>query len=195
MHLLSFGPGPLPGSIPPLPPIRFIIDDNPYDWLFAYLAPALGFVQFVFLFCLTVYTFRSAAKQKLAERKAAWYHKVVVDFSITNVSDFVERSIPKLESLITEMHSFPGYSNDVRDGFAEFKGDLSALLDALQRRLECFPKSPVRDVSAIFLGLEDEVAEWFDPAIFDRQDVRRTLNRFQGNVLGRLRDFEFNSWH
>ncbi len=199
MHFAFFAltgtPGGLPPELPPLPPVRIIINDNPYDWLFTYLSAILGFIQFVFLFCLTVYTFRSAAHQKLSERKATWYHKVVVDFSITNVSAFVERNIPLLESLITEMHAYPGYSPEVRDGISKFKVDLSTLLDALQRRVECFPASPTKKLSVAFLELEDQVTEWFDPAKFDLQDVRRTLNKFQGVVLSSLRDFEFNQWH
>jgi hypothetical protein len=155
LALLAFlvgAPGSSIKGFPTIPAPRIIVSDNPYDWLINYLPTAVGFVQFLLLFFLTVYTFRNAAIQKVAEREATWYHKVVVDFSISSVTNFVEQSIPLLESMLREAEQNPSYNLKVRDGISKFKSRLSRLLDGLQRRIECFPGNPSIRVGNLALG-------------------------------------------
>jgi hypothetical protein len=57
-----------------------------YSW--QTLVPTIvGFVQFLFLFFITIFVFLSNSAQKIRERQADWYHKVVVDYAVAALKD------------------------------------------------------------------------------------------------------------
>jgi hypothetical protein len=180
------------------PDILFL--EQPFNWL----QIAVSIFQILFLGFLTIYTFRSGARQKLAERRAAWYHKLVVDPMITKISEFFEKAEVTLcgAAELAESHraeAKKGIGTDAKKKIATFKKSLYEISRDLQYRLSPFGSDHEKKVSDLMDALEDDVTAWFDfqakaAAHEQREDLSKLLKRAEVSLFRSLIDIEFETW-
>jgi len=63
---------------------------------FTWLPILISFAQFLLLAGLTFYIFRKNAAQKITERHAAWFHKLIVEGALPKVIEFSDVSCDEL---------------------------------------------------------------------------------------------------
>lgn len=164
----------------------------------------LSFVQFILLGLLTIYTFRNGSRQKVRERQAAWYHKVVVDPLIPRIEESFCSITPLLHEAakIAERDRTNGLkslSSDLKQPISKFKAALFTLASDLSLRLSVFSQKLERDVAAEVDHTEEEVTAWFDGFLnSEPHDQRLSLDNIirerHTKLLTALMSFEFDSW-
>ncbi len=143
-------------------------DEKIIRWVSSLLPAGLSFVQFILLCCLTIYTFRGGAAQKVAEREAAWYHKIVVDHAVAQIATSFRAISEVLCSAAGECEKLRAIGNDdaldpvIKNTIAAFKSQVFALSEDIAGRVSTFEENLVKLVIQRLERLEDEVTEWFD---------------------------------
>jgi hypothetical protein len=166
---------------------------------------ALGFAQFCVLAWITWYVFVDGSRQKVAEREATWYHKIVVDHSIQAMSGFFAIatkalcvcSIDLLQ--LADAKTEAAYDQKIRETLAAFKKSLAEMRNDVSGRLAFFDAKTHSSFLARTDRLEDEIALWFDAykkaqAYDHRTSLPEVLNSCQSELLGIIKQYEFNQW-
>lgn len=189
-------------ATPPCPQI--IVQPAPSFW--ATWAPAIiNVIQFAGLAVLTLFTFSRGSKQKVDEREAVWYHKVVVDHALAAMADFFFQSQILLEERTNKLKELSGatfqqeFDETVSKTLAEIKSKLHQMSLDIAGRLAFFNTAPTRDFLKHADNLEDEIAKWFDTfkraePFLERKSLPQILRDSQIVMFSVLRDFEFKSW-
>lgn len=195
--LLNAALATAPCADPPVPPGKTPLE--------IWLPVGTSFLQFLVLAVLTYYIFARNARQKVAEREASWYHKIVVDYCIGLMSEFFVQTSEVLCKCAIDLPNLRGAGNQqqfdelIRRTLANFKRELHTMTSDASRRLSFFEAS----LSERFLDrvdrLEDEVAGWFDNYIngqpFDqRSSLPRALSACQNELLEIIKSYEFSKW-
>jgi hypothetical protein len=185
-----------------LAPPQIIFLDQPHDWV----PTAVNVIQFLLLATLTYYIFRRNYIQKTRERHAEWYHRVVTDFAIEEITKFSENSHVLLTGIAKELArlkaiSAPKGAMDlaVQKGIGSFKENLYAVQRSVAGRLLVFDKALEQSLVNRCNDLEDDVSEWFNTettaaAGEPRQGLMSLLNDWQSASLKLIRDYEFKQW-
>lgn len=182
----------------PAPPLA------PKYWV-TVLPVVMNFLQFLLLAGLTYFIFANNARQKVAEREANWYHKIVVDYCIDLLGLFFRRESDFLCDAIMRVEAFQraGKEDDagslIRSALGEFKGRLYSMSSDTAGRLSVFEEAPVELFMRRSEKLEDDVTKWFDTykksQPYDRRDsLPRTLTDCQNELLRLLKSYEFETW-
>jgi hypothetical protein len=165
----------------------------------------LSFLQFCGLAWLTWYIFVRGTKLKTAERKANWYHKIVVDHSIRVLAEFFDGTKEILCNCTERLPGLTGqatqteYDALVRSTIAEFADRLRLMRDDLSGRLSFFNSKVTERFLERADRLEDDVTDWFDAYKRARQfEQRDSLPKLfidcQNELLGIINQFEFDTW-
>jgi hypothetical protein len=183
----------------PRPP-EIVFLEQAYSWI----PTVVSLTQFAFLFGLTIYMFRSGARQKVRERQAAWYHKAVVDPLIPRIDNFFTAGTTSLHSiadLVDRCRSTGGTDCDreLKKQVAGFKRDLYSLSSDVSRRLLPFDESKERWATEMFEALENEVTEWINQQLIAepyqyRPDLDAVLNKRNTALIRGLMEAEFERW-
>jgi len=181
------------------------VNGHANDLFGVWLPVGLSFLQFVGLAYLTYHIFASGARQKVAEREAKWYHKIVVDYCIDLMATFFDATrsalcdcaieLPKLEA--AEKHG--EFDTLIRRTLADFKRKLHTMSTDASRRISFFDAEAEKGFLERVDRLEDEIAAWFDSYIngqpFDqRASLPRALSACQNELLEIIKSYEFSEW-
>ncbi len=195
----------LASSSPPPISLQFgrpqvIFIDHPFSWV----PTAISVFQFVALLAFAVYTFHSQGQQKIRERRAAWFHKVVVDPLVDRVDDFFTRSLEMLHKaadLVDRDRALAAtaISEQPKQDIAVFKGVMFGLSAEVSRRLKPFDSAADAWANELFERLEEDLMRWFDSQLVIKPHQRRDaldsiLVDFYRRLMGGLIRMEFRHW-
>jgi len=182
-----------------------IIIQSPPDHLQTIVLAAQTIVllaQTVVLILIAVWTFRSGLRQRGLERRAAWYHKAVVDHVLPVLARFFcqqNESLAKAAARCVELRGAADGSPLqvlVKATIADFKVQLYAVQAEVSDRTAVFD-SKLRDSTSELLDrFEESVSEWFDIHAFsqsrqNQMTLRELLSTFETMLIKLLYDFEF----
>jgi hypothetical protein len=181
-------------------PPDIIFLDQPFNWL----PTVVSALQFVLLVCLTLYTFCAGIRTKISERRAAWYHKVVVDPMIPLICAFfaeAEKILCEASALLITNRAAnqEGIGKDVALKITDFKKLLYDLSRNLQYRLLAFSSEYEDRVSRLLETVENDMTEWFakqaacEPHA-QRDDLVKLLRCSQTHLFRTLIEIEFETW-
>jgi hypothetical protein len=183
---------------------------QPFSWVqpaIGIMQIIVGFLQAAILWELTYHIFRRSSEQKIAEREAAWFHKVVVDPQIEELRQLFGELASDIAAAAKQCLQGKDAGNDLAsfDGIAtEAIGNFNARMLPVRRGLmeavQGFDQQVATKLGARFLVLQDGVTAWFeelrttkdDSVIEDR--MRPILSGCHNDVLTALRQFEFDRW-
>ena len=190
-------------ACPPAP-----ANTSPHAWI----QPTVGICQIVvtillafILWRLSFIVFVKNAEQKITEREAAWYHKVVVDPQLKSLTDFFtdadrvlvlgaetcERA--KSNDRAAEMETAAGKA------IKEFNELLLPAQRSLSDTVNCFSNDLGIETRQLFEQLQDQVTGWFEELresrpVDSRQSLPALLSGCQNQIITRLRAFEFRTF-
>ena len=166
---------------------------------------ALNLIQFMCLAGLTYYIFARGSRQRVAERKAKWYHKIVVDHCVEALREFFRDSETLLCGCSLELSKIdPGnqpekFDQLIQGALANFKAKLHAINMDASGRISFFDEATTKLLLARVDKFEDDVAAWFDQykksQPFDhRTSLPRLLTKCQNELLEIIMNYEFSTW-
>ncbi len=161
-------------SPPPISRPEVIFVSQPFSWI----PVAISLFQFLALLAFAIYTFHTGTRQKVRERRAAWFHKVVVDPLVVRIDTFFTGSVEVLHGAanLVDRDRVCGatvLSQDLKEEIAKFKITMFDLAAEVSRRLQPFDPATERWASDLFDNLEEEVTKWFDAQLFAKPHQRR----------------------
>jgi len=170
-----------------------------------WLPVGLGFLQFVGLAYLTYHIFASGARQKVAEREAKWFHKIVVDYCIDMMAAFFDLSRAALCDCALELPKLQAAGKHaesdalIRKTLADFKRALHTMSTDASRRISFFDEAAEKRFLERGDRLEDEITAWFEAYVngqpFDqRASLPRALTACQNELLEIIKSYEFSKW-
>jgi hypothetical protein len=190
----------IPLDAPPISRPEVIFVSSPFNWL----PVAISVFQFLALLAFAIYTFQSNSRQKIRERQAAWFHKVVVDPLVSQIDIFFTASVAMLHTAadLVDRDRVSGanvLSHESKQEIAKFKSTMFDLAAEVSRRLQPFDPATERWASGLFDNLEEAVTKWFDSQLFvkphqRRQDLDSFLVEFYTSLLRGLMQMEFKHW-
>ncbi len=172
----------------------------------ASLAPWLPYlpvcIQFLLL-ATTIALFWTGGIQKVRERQAEWYHKVVVDPAIGAIKDFASKLLEILCARATECENVTLTDNERAQlrklALLNAKQLVYQLRSDMEFRLSTFDHSLEQKFVNELETLEDNVSKWFV-----KQEVRKCyeaqgslpeiLKLAENRLLQVLMQFEFSMW-
>jgi len=188
-----------PGQRPP----EILFLDQPFNWLPATLA----FSQFLVLAALTYYIFRRNSAQKIRERRADWYHELVVDRAVSMLVEFIDRSCDSLRSSARQVQVLKrsdALSSEVDEyiigkALKDFKDELRRTRRYVCAQAGVFDKQLDKQIFDRFMRLEDDVTAWFNREAQAEADEGRTplaelLIACETEIINSLISFEFSTW-
>jgi hypothetical protein len=193
--------GPLVESVAqPTGHPEVIFVSQPFSWV----PVAISLFQFLALLAFAVYTFRTGARQKIRERQAAWFHKVVVDPLVERIDTFFTVSVEMLHkgADLVDRDRVSGatvLSRDTKEEIGKFKDAMFDLAAEVSRRLQPFDPATERWASGLFDNLEEAVTKWFDAQLSvkphqRREDLGSFLVEFYTSIFRGLMQMEFRHW-
>jgi hypothetical protein len=197
--LLLFAPEALAPCGGPKPPSLIFINQS-----FSWVPIVIGVLQSLLAIWLTYYIFRSNAKQKIAERKATWFHKVAVDPSIEQCFDYFSNEISTLNVAALDCEALKyrsdaGLDTAVKRILHEFRTRLRPIRNGISDLTLVFDLELRQEVFNRFNQLEDDVTGWFDKLqsatpVESRESLPNLITGCQSDVLKLLREYEFKTW-
>jgi hypothetical protein len=167
---------------------------------------AIGAIQSILALALTYYIFRNNSKQKVAERKVAWFHKVAVDPSIEKCFAYFGPELNVLETAALECESLKYVQQDevalgvaVKARLKDFKGRLRPVRNGASDLAMVFDAELRQSIFDRFNQFEDDVSNWFDKlqssgASDPRASLPNMVTSCQSDVFRILREHEFKIW-
>lgn len=160
--------------------------------------------QTAVLSTIAVWTFYSGSKQKMRERRGAWYQKAVVDHLLPALASFFKKQNELLTiaaARCSELRDNPDTGillGHVKSTIAEFKDELHSVGEICERTA-VFDSALRSSLRGTFDGLEESVSEWFDIHAFSRsrlnaKKIRELLFTCETTVIKKLYDFEFEKF-
>ncbi len=181
-------------------PPKILFLEQPFDWI----TPVVSALQIIFLGFLTFYTFRINANQKIAERQAGWYHKLVVDPMIDVISIFFDEAegiLCAAAKLAAEHRTAKksGVGAEARKKIAAFKKKHFQVSRDLQYRIEPFGAEHAQRIEALMEEFENVVTEWFEKESKAapheaKDDLVKALKEAEVGLFRELIDIEFDAW-
>ena len=183
------------------PQIVFL--DQPLNWV----PTILNLLQFILLAALTYYIFRRNTGQKVRERRADWYQKLVVDGAVPVLIKFVDKSCDELRvsaRKISEMKANNAHHTEI-DAFVTdtavktFKDSLGRAQRYLCAQTRIFDAKLEQLMANRFMQLEDDVTNWFNKEVHSEPDAARVdltnlLIQCQTEIVNALIECEFSKW-
>lgn len=180
----------------------------PPDWYARTIQIAqaiLLLAQTVLLAIIAIWTSRTGSQQKIRERRAGWYHKVVVDSALPSIADFFHSTSSNLQRTSAECAKLRETSQTltldlvVKKAVAGFKDALYELQDNVADRAAVFDPALKERVSLLLDRLEEDVTEWLDVHAFshtrtNEKELPKLLAESQTELLKILYDFEFDQF-
>lgn len=175
----------------------------PAGWL-SFVPAAVGFLQFLLLAGLTYYIFRSNAAQKIREREAAWYHKIVVDHIVERLETLFTGLQKRLLLASVEVDALR--VNDVdkarsssKRAIADAKDVIFQLRSEMGFRLACFDAKIEQAFTIQLELLENEIVKWFtgqpERHGYDASEsLTSVLTKGQMELVRVLMRHEFSTW-
>jgi hypothetical protein len=164
----------------------------------------IGGAQFIIGLGLTIYTFRRNFEQKTNERKASWYHKVVVDNAIKLLFSYLDSERKEIENAGTlcEVARSNGNLDPIAidavfsDAISAFQERLKPIRSDLTNLALVFDKQLFDQIQKLTLVVDDKVSEWFievrnSGIVGVTKPVGETLSEFHRDALHVLRNYEF----
>ncbi len=166
---------------------------------------AISLAQFLVLAYISWHVFVDGSRQKVAEREAIWYHKIVVDHSIGSMARFFDEATKLLCLCCTDLQMLINskaeseYDKRISRALAEFKESLTAMRNDISGRIRFFDERTKTAFLQRADQLEDEITLWFDTykranAYDHRDSLPHVLNSCQIELLGIIKQYEFNEW-
>lgn len=189
-------------SQPSKPAPTQIILNQPFGWI----TPVVSFIQFVLLALLTFYIFRRNYRQKEMERQAEWYHRLVMEFAVVEVTKFFSEGAINLAAVAGKVDRLKasGAQRAAMDEMlvaelSSFKELLFNLSRVLGGRLSVFNRELEQCSAKKFQDLEDSVSHWFEKEAEakpgeSRIGIAQVLSDSQSDLLKTLRDYEFSEF-
>jgi hypothetical protein len=166
----------------------------------------VGGIQFLIGLGLTIYTFAKSARQKTEERRASWYHKVVVDRALPLLFSYADSERSLIEKAAWDCEAArmnvanPGADIDFRysAAVAEFQARLRPLRAEIVNIALVFDEELSKSVASHMLNLDDSMSDWFYQAksqgtLRVTKTVGEILSDFHRDVLSDLRKYEFET--
>ena len=180
-----------------------------------WIPSVLSFVQFLGLAYLSVYTFHRTRQDKIEEsdraiadkrreRRAVWFHKVVVDEALKKVPEFTEKTSCRLRELSKAYMrdkidpNFQGDPEDqIREAIGEFQIGLSEVTTSLAARIRVLDIDLAKALLSNSDQYEAKVSNWLNGLItrqpFDKcESLPDVIAEGEVAILKLLCDSEFN---
>lgn len=166
-------------------------------------AKILQIVLSVAVGVLSVTTFVLGYRKRILERRATWYQKVVVDESLPKLFDFFRKAEAQLMAAVLDcqkcsQNNRKTLSNKVTGAIAEFSSELIQAKDFITERMFVFDEPVTGAVNDRFLGLQDNVSEWFEDCVVkkrrEREEMRDILLKAQRHLIKLLYECEFKNF-
>lgn len=165
----------------------------------------VGALQAWILWRLTYFIFERNAQQKVSERQASWFHKVVIDPQVPALESFFLEIDAVLDVAATrcqqaKLSAQTAVFDEVsRKAIEDFTHTLITARRRLVDRLRVFDDGFADEIGDRFLALQDKVTEWFDQmrskkAIQGTTSLSDSLNEAHNGIVRRLMEFEFTKW-
>jgi hypothetical protein len=161
-------------------------------------------VQFLALAGLTFYVFWSNATQKIKERHAEWYHKVVVDYAVAKLeASFADLQRTLLEAAVRvdtlSRADLTAAREESKKAISQVKRTIFDLRSEMGFRLSAFDSVLEDSFTKHLETLENETMEWFalqpDRNCYDANtSLPAILAKAQVNLLRELMTYEFTNW-
>ena len=180
--------------------------------LHAWIQPTVGIVQIIvtillafILWRLSFIVFVRNAEQKIAERNAEWFHKVVVDPQLIALTDFFQEAGELLHQG-AETCETAKFNKDqaVLEASAEraiksFNDLLLPTQRSLSDTVACFDGDLALQTRQSFEKLQDKITDWFEElleatAVDARQSLPGILSTCKNEIISRLRKFDFEEY-
>lgn len=199
LFAFSLAPQQLPCA-PWLP--RIIFAESP--WWQAYIPALIGLVQFLILAGLTYFIYWSNATQKIRERQADWYHKVVVDHAVEKLKELFGQLQKDLFTAAEEVDTLRATDIDkarerCKGAIAKAKLTIFELRSEMGFRLSVFNPQLEHEFTQQLELLENKIVDWFtrqpDRHPYDSASSLPTLlAKAQIQLLRQLMRHEFSTW-
>jgi hypothetical protein len=187
---------------------------QPHGWL----NPALQLIQFLSALALGIATYlvtrrdkreelTSAGSDKTRERKAIWFHKIVVDDAVEMLTNFANSMKAKLENAAAkdtklrieasgDKAKLEIADRELGEAMTEFSVELSRLISSLAMRIQVIDIELARKITASGDEQDKAVTEWLqkniDRKTFDgRSSLSEVIFSAQTQILRLLFDYEF----
>jgi hypothetical protein len=159
--------------------------------------------QTILLAIIAVWTFRSGSEQKLRERRAAWYQKIVADHALPLLGTFFRDVNIRLGKAAEECVSLRQQARTieleklVKTSVADFKQELYRVQGEVFDRAAVFDSELRDSVCSTLDELEEVVSDWFDIHAFSRnrqnkKELAEVLATSHTQLLKILYDYEFS---
>lgn len=203
-HCLAMGCIAFAVSCQPSPAGR-----SPQSWIqptIGILQIIVGFVQALILWQLTYRIFKRNAEQRVAERQALWFHKVVVDPQIMKLCEFFQNCADSFEEAARNCistkeltRSMSGWDEISVIAIGEFNATMLSARRTLVDVVLGFDSLASKELGVLFSNLQESVSSWFeefrvhqDPTRLD--NLLTELNLCHNALLNKLRSVEFEHW-
>jgi hypothetical protein len=187
--------------LPPMPP-RVIFEETP--WWQLHVPTIVGFVQFLLLAALTFFIFWSNSAQKIREREADWYHKVVVDPAIEYLKELLGVMQKELFDAAEQVEKLRAVNIEKARGRSKnaigaAKAAIFELRAQMGFRLAAFDPALEQGFTDELESLENQLTKWFtthpERHSYDASEsLPSILTKAQMNLLRRLMRHEFSVW-
>ena len=176
------------------------------------ILPAIGIIQILItlvlafvLWRLTFSIFVSNAEQKIAERQAEWFHKIVVDRQLDKLNSFcdsardiLENGIESCKNAIETNHSL-GAEEAARIAINGFNAIFVPQQRQLSDILICFNKQLAQRSSERFARLQEDATGLIEAVVNSDEGGQRNspagiVSSFRSDLITLLHTFEFSTY-
>jgi hypothetical protein len=185
----------------PCPP-RVIFQESP--WWQPYVPTVVGLVQFLILAFITVFVFWSNSAQKIRERQAEWYHKVVIDHAVYQLKELFGHMQKNLLAAAEQVDAFRlAHMDKAREhskvAIGDAKKTIFDLRSEMSFRLSAFDPALEQTFTHDLETLENDIVKWFttqaEKKCYDASaSLPEILASGQIRLLRTLMRKEFSTW-
>jgi hypothetical protein len=177
---------------------------NPIPWWQTYVPTIVGFIQFLFLSIITIFVFLSNGAQKIRERQADWYHKVVVDHAINGLKELfggMQKELLLAAENVDQLRrdNLQDARKASKQAIGKAKAAIFQLRSEMGFRLSAFDPALEQLFTREVEDLENEIVEWFtsqpERRCYDAStSLPAVLAKAQMRLLHVLMRKEFSTW-
>jgi hypothetical protein len=189
-------------QLPALPATRIVFQET--LWWQLYIPVIVGFLQFLMLAGLTFLIFWSNSTQKIREREAEWYHKVVVDHAILSLDEsfgVLQRALFEAAKEVEALRAanVENARTRAKKAVKDAKTVIFELRSAMGFRVASFDARLEQEFTRELELLENEIVKWFttqpEHQSYDAcESLPVIIMRGQTNLLRTLMRHEFTTW-
>lgn len=165
---------------------------------------ALTVLQIALVTWLTLFTFRRTERQKSEERRAAFFHALILDGGLGKLRDTFDHIGTKLQQAANELDSHRAHwlaariSAFISETMIDYSVNLSTAMRMFALRVHVMDAALAQALSKHCDDLENAVTNWFETAA-SRQgydscaSLKEILVHGENEIYRLLHDYEFNS--